>query len=332
MLIMKSLYNKVYLCSFCGVTLLFAVYYFINKLGGLTAESNFLQKYFCMYGVVAIDFVFFLAFQKAAEQKGKKTAFHEIIDVLANYRFLLNQLVGKEFKVKYRRSYLGIAWSLINPFLMMIVVSAVFSFVFRFNIEKFPAYLILGQILFTFFSEATQFSLLSIIGSGQLIKKVYMPKCIFPLSRTIFSFYNFLITFIPVIIVLTYYRIGFSVSLLYLPLFLIYYFIFTLGVGLILATAEVFLRDVQHLYSVLLLALGYITPIFYPIESLSEQMQFALNFNPLFHYIKYFRNVMFYHNCPTIEENFVCLAIAVAALTIGVAFFGKKQKNFILYI
>ena len=318
--------------GFCGITLLFAVYYFISKFNYPTTDLNFSLKYICMYAIVAVAFIIFFIWQKVAEKKGKKTTFKEIIDIFTDYRFLLNQLVGKEFKVKYRRSYLGVAWSLINPFLMMIVVSAVFSFVFRFNIEKFPAYLILGQILFNFFSEATQFSLLSIITSGQLIKKIYMPKCIFPLSRTIFSFYNFLITFIPAIIVLAYYRIGISVSLLFLPLFLLYYFIFTFGVGLILAAAEVFLRDVQHLYAVLLLALGYVTPIFYPAESLSKQMQFVLNFNPLFHYVKYFRNVMFYHKCPTIEENFVCLAIAVAVLTAGIVFFGKKQKNFILYI
>ncbi|MBQ9355158.1 MAG: ABC transporter permease [Clostridia bacterium] len=285
-----------------------------------------------MYAVVVLCFLSLCIWQRIAEKKGKKTTFGEIIDIFTDYRFLLNQLVGKEFKVKYRRSYLGMAWSLVNPFLMMIVVSAVFSFVFRFNIEKFPAYLILGQIMFNFFSEATQFSLLSIIGSGQLIKKVYMPKYIFPLSRTIFSFYNFLITFIPAIIVLAYYRVGLNASLLFLPLFLLYYFIFTLGVGFILATAEVFLRDVQHLYGVLLLALGYVTPIFYPADALSSKMQFVLNFNPLFHYVKYFRNVMFYHNCPTIEENIICLGIALAALIIGIVFFNKKQKHFILYI
>ena len=329
---MKSLHNKILVYGFGGITLLFAIYYFISKYNYPTTDLNFSVKFLCMYAVIIVCFFALCIWQKIAEKKGKKTTFGEIIDIFTDYRFLLNQLVGKEFKVKYRRSYLGMAWSLVNPFLMMIVVSAVFSFVFRFNIEKFPAYLILGQIMFNFFSEATQFSLLSIIGSGQLIKKVYMPKYIFPLSRTIFSFYNFLITFIPAIIVLAYYRVGLNVSLLFLPLFLLYYFIFTLGVGFILATAEVFLRDVQHLYGVLLLALGYVTPIFYPADALSSKMQFVLNFNPLFHYVKYFRNVMFYHNCPTIEENIICLGIALAALIIGIVFFNKKQKHFILYI
>lgn len=329
---MKSLHNKILVCGFGGITLLFAIYYFISKYNYPTTDLNFSVKFLCMYAVVVLCFLSLCIWQRIAEKKGKKTTFGEIVDIFTDYRFLLNQLVGKEFKVKYRRSYLGMAWSLVNPFLMMIVVSAVFSFVFRFNIEKFPAYLILGQIMFNFFSEATQFSLLSIIGSGQLIKKVYMPKYIFPLSRTIFSFYNFLITFIPAIIVLAYYRVGLNASLLFLPLFLLYYFIFTLGVGFILATAEVFLRDVQHLYGVLLLALGYVTPIFYPADALSDKMQFVLNFNPLFHYVKYFRNVMFYHNCPTIEENIICLGIALAALIIGIVFFNRKQKHFILYI
>ena len=311
---------------------MFGIYYGISRFFYPIVDTRFSIKFLCFYGITVAAFSGFCFAQVHAAKKGKHTTSQELFETFTDYRFLLGQLVGKEFKVKYRRSILGIAWSLISPLLMMVVVSAVFSFVFRFNIEKFPAYLILGQIMFNFFSESTQFSLLSIIGSGQLIKKVYMPKCIFPLSRTVFSACNFLISFIPAIIVLAYYRVVPTASILFLPLFFLYYFIFTFGTGMILATAEVFLRDVQHLYGVLLLALGYITPIFYPVESLSPKMQFLLNFNPLYHYIKYFRNVLFYHQCPTIEENAICLAIAIVTLLIAIIFFERKQKKFILYI
>ena len=329
---MKDLWNKILLIGAGCITLLFAIYYLISRYNYPVVDNKFSLKFLCFYGVVLVAFIVFCFVQKILLKKGKRTSAQDVIEIFTNYRFLMSQLVNKEFKVKYRRSYLGIAWSLVNPLLMMIVVSAVFSFVFRFNIEKFPAYLILGQIMFNFFSEATQFSLISIIGSGQLIKKVYMPKYIFPLSKTVFSFYNFLITFIPAIIVLAYYKVVPTISVLFLPLFFVYFFLFTFGVGMLLATAEVFLRDVQHLYGVLLLALGYATPIFYPADSLSPKMQLFLNFNPLYHFVKYFRNVLFYHKCPTVEENIVCLALGLGFLIIGVMFFERKQKKFILYI
>ncbi len=329
---MDKVFKKIMLFGSGLITVVFGLYYLIGRFNYPTVDTNYTLKCLGLWGGLLAIFVVFCLIQIKKAKDGVITGFSEVVNVFVRYRFLLAQLIGKEFKVKYRRSYLGIAWSLVNPFLMMIVVSAVFSFVFRFNIEKFPAYLILGQIMFNFFSEATQFSLVSVLGSGQLIKKVYVPKYIFPISKTLFSGLNFLITFIPALAVLFYYRVFPTVSYLYLPLFLLYFLMFTLGVGLILATAEVFLRDVQHLYGVLLLALNYVTPVFYPAESLSAPMQFALQFNPLYHYLQYFRDLMFYHRCPTIEQNAICLALSLLVLGIGVAFFAKKQKKFILYI
>ncbi|MBQ7045345.1 MAG: ABC transporter permease [Clostridia bacterium] len=329
---MDKVFKKIFVYGSGIITAVFVLYYLIGRFNYPVVDNHYTIKALCLFGAVLILFAVFCLIQIKKAKKGVVTGFSEVVNVFVKYRFLLAQLIGKEFKVKYRRSYLGIAWSLVNPFLMMIIVSAVFSFVFRFNIENFPAYLILGQIMFNFFSEATQFSLVSVLGSAQLIKKVYVPKYIFPISKTLFSGLNFLITFIPALAVLFYYRIFPTVSFLYLPLFLLYLLMFTLGVGLILAAAEVFLRDVQHLYGVLLLALNYVTPIFYPADSLSVPMQFVLNFNPLYHYLQYFRDVMFYHNCPTVEQNAICLGLSILVLGIGVGFFAKKQKKFILYI
>ena len=277
-------------------------------------------------------FIVFCIYQICLSKKGKVNSVNELLNVFIKYRFLLSQLVGKEFKLKYRRSYLGIAWSLINPLLMMIVVSAVFSFVFRFNIENFPAYLILGQTMFNFFAEATQLSLMSIVQSGQLIKKVYVPKCIFTLSRVLSSGVNSLITFISVIFVCAYYKIYPDKLILYLPLFFLYFFTFTFGVSLMLSTIEVFMRDIQHLYSVVLTALGYITPIFYPIDSLAPFMIKILQLNPLYHFLRYYRNLLFYHHCPTVLDNVICLGLSVVSLSIGMLCFFKNQKKFILYI
>lgn len=334
---MSNVWKKIFaVCSGAfalsgAVFYLISLYYYpkqVNNFNVVEFTIKFLVAFFCIYGVFALVCIY----QTLKNKKGKETAMDGLVGVFTKYRFLLKQLVGKEFKLKYRRSYLGIAWSLINPLLMMIVISAVFSFVFRFNIEHFPAYLIVGQTAFNFFSEATQLSLFSIVGSGQLIKKVYMPKYIFPISRVFSSFINFLITLIPVYMVLLYYEIYPALTNLYLPVFFLYFLMFTLGISLILATLDVFMRDVQHLYGVFLTALAYSTPIFYPVESLSPMMQNIMNYNPLYHYLKYIRNILFYHVNPTLTENVICFTLGAVALCFGMWLFVKKQNKFILYI
>ena len=326
---MDRIWKKILFIGSPSIILASVIYYFVSVFSKSVSDNNFNVKFLIFVVCILCLFISFCLYQIL---KKKKNSADEMLNIFVRYRFLLSQLVGKEFKLKYRRSYLGIAWSLINPLLMMIVVSAVFSFVFRFNIENFPAYLILGQTMFNFFSEATQLSLLSIVQSGQLVKRVYVPKCIFPLSRVLSSAVNFLITFISVIIVFAYYKIYPNILILYLPLFMAYFFVFTFGICLILSTIEVFMRDILHLYSVVLTALGYVTPIFYPVDSLSPLMITLLNFNPLYHFLKYYRNILFYHQCPTVTDNAICLGLALVSLVIGMLCFFKNQKKFILYI
>lgn len=295
-------------------------------------KSNFVMYYWIFVCCVLAGFVGVCGYQIKKEKEGILNPLNEIVQIFGKYRFLLAQLVGKEFKNKYRRSYLGILWSLLNPLLMMVIVSSVFSFIFRFNIEKFPVYLILGQITFNFFSEATQVSVSTITGSGQLIKKVYLPKYIFPLSKVFFSFVNFLISFIAVFIVMAYYGVTPNINMLFLPLWMVYYFMFTLGISLLLSALMVFLRDTQHLYSLVMVALGYLTPIFYPVDSLAPWMQKVMNLNPIYHYVAYLRNIFLYGQCPSLLNNIVCLLLALISLSIGMRYFFKKQKTFILYI
>lgn len=289
--------------------------------------------YYCIFIlVILIGWITLCFFEISCEKKGIVNVGTEFIHIFDKYRFLLMQLVGRDFKTKYRRSYLGILWSLLSPIFMMIIVSSVFSFIFRFNIENFPVYLILGQITFSFFSEATQISTMTIVGSGQLIKKVYLPKYIFPLSKISFSFINFLLSFIAVAGVFAYYRIVPTVNMIYLPLWLIEFYMFTLGVSMFLASTMVFLRDTQHLYSLVILAWGYITPIFYPVTSLSPVMAFLMNFNPLYHYIEYLRDILLYGVCPSLNQNIICLLLAVVSMCFGLKYFYKRQNKFILYI
>lgn len=251
---------------------------------------------------------------------------------IIKYQWLLRELVVRDLKIKYRRSVLGYLWSILNPLLMMIILTIVFSNIFRFDIENYPVYLLSGQILFTFFAEATNTAMNSILAGASLIKKVYLPKYIFPVSRVISSFTTMIFSLMALVIVMLFTKADFSITLIILPLILFYFLIFSVGVSLILSTLIVFFRDTQYLYGVLLTALNYLTPIFYPVSILPDWLKELMVFNPMYNFIEIFRKIMIYGQWPDITEHIICLAFAVGTLLIGIYIFKKNQNNFILYI
>lgn len=254
------------------------------------------------------------------------------IQKFMKYRWLLSLLIQRDLKTKYRRSFLGYIWSLLNPLLMMVVISSVFSYVFRSDIENFPIYLLAGQIIFTFFADSTNAAMMSIVTGGGLIKKVYVPKYILPLSKTLSSFVTLLFSLIAIVIVLLVTKTPIKPTILLFPLPLFYLLLISTGVGMILSALAVYFRDVMHLYGVGLTALMYFTPIFYPISILPPTARLLMKFNPLFHVIEMFRSIILYGTVPTLRSNLVCLSMGLLVLGIGLIFFKKKQGNFILYI
>lgn len=252
--------------------------------------------------------------------------------VFMKYRYLLYNLISRDIKVKYRRSVLGILWSVLNPLLTMLVMTAVFSQVFKFEIENFPVYYLTGSIMFNFYSEATNLCTTSVIGSSALIKKVYIPKYIFPLEKVLFSFVNALFSLIALIFIFAVTGTPITVTAILFPIPLLYTLIFALGVGLLLSSMAVYFRDILHLYAVILTAWMYFTPIFYPADILPEKIAWLLNLNPLYHFISYFRNVMMYNTVPDLTANLYCAGFAVVFLLAGMLVFKKLQKNFILYL
>ena len=246
--------------------------------------------------------------------------------------FILRSLVSKDFKLKYRRSVLGILWSVLNPLLMMVVLTVVFSTIFRFNIENFPLYLILGQTLFAFMTEATSSAMTSIIGSAPLIKKIRINKMIFPIEKAVFALVNFAISLIAVAAVMVFFRIFPTVNILLLPVLLAYLFMFSLGIGLVLAALSVFFRDVIHLWSVFTSAWTYATPLFYPVDILPEWAVPIMNANPMYYYVEYFRDIALYGTTPSLSMNLICFGSGVIALVVGVLVFRSQQKKFILYV
>ena len=182
------------------------------------------------------------------------------------YIWLLEELVKRDLKIKYRRSILGYLWSILNPLLMMIVLTIVFSNLFKFDIPNYPLYLLTGQLLFGFFSDATLQSMNSIVTGASLIKKVYLPKYIFPVSRILSSFVTMIFSLLALVIVMIVTNSSFYITLVMLPLALLYIFVFSMGAGLILSVLVVYFRDVEYLYNVFLTVFMYMSPIIYPIS------------------------------------------------------------------
>lgn len=248
------------------------------------------------------------------------------------YKPLLKELVSRDLKVKYRRSFLGYLWSLLNPLLMMAIMTVVFSYMFRFDVPNYPLYLICGQTLWTFFNESTNMAMYSIVQNASLIKKVYIPKYIFPVSRVFSSFVtmSFSLAAIAIVMLFTKAQFYWTILLFFIPLFLL--FLFSSGVSLILSALSVQFRDVTHLYSVLTLAWMYLTPIFYPVNALPEEVLPIIQANPMYSYITFFREIVLYGTVPELAMWFRCALMSLAALAVGLAVFCKMQRNFILYI
>lgn len=247
--------------------------------------------------------------------------------------FTLTSLISRDFKLKYRRSVLGVVWSVLNPLLMMCVLAAVFSFFLRFGeIENFPLYLILGNTLFAVMSDSTSSAMTSIIESSSLIKKIRIEKMIFPLEKVLFAVVNFCFSLIAIAAVMIFFRVVPTPNILFLPLLLVYVLVFSAGLSLLLSALAVFFRDVCHLWGVVITAWTYATPLFYPVSILPDWMMTIEQFNPMYHYVTYFRDIVLWGQNPGLQENLLCLLFAVVTFAVGLLVFRKLQKRFILYV
>lgn len=248
------------------------------------------------------------------------------------FRPLLSELVARDIKIKYRRSVLGVMWTLLNPLCMMIILSVVFSNLFKFDVENFPLYILSGQVIFNFYADATTNAMSAITGSAALIKKVYVPKYLFVLSRIFSSFINLMASFTALLLVMAATRaeLHWTVIFAVIPLFMLG--VFSLGIGLLLAALTVKFRDIMHLYSVFITALMYLTPVIYPMSILPGAVKVIVLMNPLTGMLTMFRNVMFNNAVPSLASIFIGLAEAAAALALGLYVFYKNQDEFILNI
>ena len=249
------------------------------------------------------------------------------------YRGLLWQLVMRDLKIKYRRSFLGYLWSVLNPLMIMLVMTVVFSTMFRRNIENFPVYLLSGQVMFNFMTNSTNQGMRSILGSAALLKKTYVPKYIFTLAKVTSCLVDFLLSLGALALVMLFTGVRPTPYLLLAPLVLMQLYVFCVGVGLFLAQATVFFRDIQYIYSVITMAWMYLTPIFYPVDMLPERLQGLIKLcNPMYCYISQFRGVVLYGWMPAWHLWAYGSLAALLSLTIGIVSFLRSQDRFILFV
>ncbi len=262
--------------------------------------------------------------------------FNNIKYVYTKYSFLLKQLVSRDFKVKYKRSVLGVLWSLLYPLLTMAVMAVIFSQFFRFKVPDvdYLSYLMSGLVIFNYFSEATNLAMSSVVANFSLINKVYMPKYIFPLSKCVFVGINFLLSQIPLYLILFISGPGINIYHLLLPYMYFCLFLFTLGFGLILSAISVFLRDMFYIYGVIINLWTYLTPIMWDMNMVTDRpfITLVLKFNPLYWFTYFSRKVMLYNSIPETNVWIYCMVFGLAFLFLGIFVFKKNQDKFIYYV
>lgn len=300
----------------------------------VTGTSYYILANYYWYFVIAAGtaLLYFCLRLVHSDTTGKSFIGLRILEEIDKYRFLLKQLVARDFKTKYKRSALGMLWSFMNPLLTMMVMYIVFATLFRTSIANFPVYLLTGIVCWNYFSECTAMCLTSITGNSALIQKVYVPKYMYPFSRAVSSLVNFGLSMIPLFIVLIITKTRFTAAFLLLPFPIVCLFLFTFGIGLLLASSMVFFRDMQFLWGVTSLLWMYLTPIFYDVSIIPARFMTLYKMNPLYHVVRIFRIILINGVSPEPKAYLLCMIAAIVPFIIGVSVFKKTQDNFTLYL
>ncbi len=297
------------------------------------SQELFLGKYYVWLALAAGFFIIVLLGNSFyAYNRGKPAQLILLWGIWKRYRFLIQQLVSRDFKTKYKRSILGYLWSFLNPLLTMLVQYIVFSTIFRSDIKNFPVYLLSGIILFNFFSEAVGQGLSAIVGNTALITKVYVPKYIYPVTKVLSCSINLMISMIPLLLMILFTGTRITKAILLLPYALLCLLIFCIGMSLILSSSMVFFRDTQYLWGIVSLAWMYATPLFYPETIIPVQFKFIHRFNPMYYMIKFARCILIDGLSPEPALYGWCAICAFVSLGIGLFVFKKTQDKFVLYL
>lgn len=256
----------------------------------------------------------------------------ELIRDSYRYRELIWALALKELKIRYKRSVLGFMWALLNPALLMLVLTLVFSTIMAFPIKHYAIFLLSVLLPWTFFSQSLAYAVEAIVTNGDLIKKVSLPKLVFPMAALVSNLINLMLSLIPLALLVPLLRHPFYITWLYLPVPLLALSIFTLGMTFLFAAANVYYRDVAHILQVVLSAWFYLTPIIYPLDMIPEKHRWVFKLNPLIYVVNGFRLAVYYGQLPKLQSIAASFVCAFAMLFLGFYLFRKYQDDFVFYV
>lgn len=251
---------------------------------------------------------------------------------LLQFRFLFEELVKRDFILKYKRTVLGLLWSVLSPLMTLSIQILVFTNFFGSDIPHYTIFLFSGNLVYSYFSEATQSGLVSIASNTAIFSKVNVPKYLFVFSRNISSLINFGLTFCIFLVFVFLDGIAFTPLFLRLLYVIACMLIFNCGMSLILATAYMFFRDLSYLYNVFVLILMYVSAIFYSVETFAPWIQRLFLCNPLYVYIKYFRLIVIDATIPSPEYHLIMMFYSIFALFLGTILYKKLNRKFLYYV
>ena len=248
------------------------------------------------------------------------------------YFVFLKEVVKRDIKRKYYRSVLGILWTVLNPLLSMLVMTIVFSTLFRRNIDNYPIYLLCGQLTFSFISGSGSRGLNSILANAGFIRSIYIPKYIFVVSSVVGAFIDMMFSLTALFLVMFFTGAPFSLNLLMLPVLLILEFMFALGWAFILATYGTFLRDLHYLYGIFSTLWMWVSAIFYPVTIIPTTYRFIFDLNPALHFISIMRAICYEGVAPTEKSIIIATCYSVLMLAFGISVFKANENKFFLYV
>lgn len=248
---------------------------------------------------------------------------------LYRYRELLKNNIKKEIRGKYKGSWLGVVWTFLNPLLMLLVYSIVFPYILRVKVENYTIFMMVALVPWTFFTTAVQTGTGSVVANGNILKKVYFPREIIPISVVTSALINFLITCIIMVVFILVSGVGFSVHCLLFPLIVLIQYIITLAIVFVLSAITVYVRDVDHFVSIIIMLAFYVTPIVYKADMLPQKFQWALKVNPMAQLIEAYRAVLYEHCMPDMTMLGIWGLVGVAMLIVGYLIFKKLEKQFV---
>jgi len=248
------------------------------------------------------------------------------------YSFLFTELVKRDFKIRYKRTTLGIFWSLLGPLLQLLVMAIIFTQFFGEGTPHFVIYLFSGKLVFIFFTQATNDGMTALVSNSTIINKINVPKYIFSFANNVSALINFSMTLVVYFIFVAVEGIPFHLNFIMLIFPIICLLLFNIGFGMILSALYVFFRDMQYLYGILNMLIMWLSAIFYPIDIFPPETQRLFLLNPVFVYINYFRQIVLEGTIPSLNYHLLCLFYAVVALTIGFWLYHRNKYKFIYYL